>query len=255
MTCSPLVSVIMPAFNASAYIAESIQSVLDQTFVEFELIVVDDGSIDKTRNIVDSYRVKDSRIILHCASANQGVAAARNKGVELARGKYIAFLDADDLWMPNKLEAQVELLESGGADIVCSAYHRFFVDDTEVLVVPPKRINYARMLRGNPIGNLTGIYNCHKLGKFYQMSIGHEDYAMWISLVKASGFAVGMHEPLAKYRVLEKSVSSNKFRAAFWVWQIYRTELGMNILISGACFFRYITTAVFSRVFKATLQK
>jgi teichuronic acid biosynthesis glycosyltransferase TuaG len=250
MSSFPLVSVVMPAYNAAAYISASIQSVLDQTYPHLELIIIDDCSTDNTREIVEAYQAKDERIILRSNPHNLRVAATRNKGIEAARGKYLAFLDSDDLWLPNKLQYQVELLESGSVDMLCSSYFRFYADGKEVLVNPPKRIDFSGMMAGNPVGNLTGIYNCEKLGKFYQKAVGHEDYIMWIHIVKAAGLATGIQIPLAKYRVLETSVSSNKFRSAYWVWLVFRNELQMNLFSSGINFYKYFSTSIFTRIKK-----
>jgi hypothetical protein len=179
-----LVSVIMPAYNAEATIARSIESVLAQTLTQFELIVVDDRSSDGTARLVDRHAQADTRILLHRLPANGGVAAARNAGIARARGRYVAFLDSDDWWHPRKLELQIAQMLASSAQLSYCAYQRVHPDGRVLsTIVPPATVTHADMLRSNFIGNLTGVYEC-SLGPASFQKIGHEDYVFWLQMVR-----------------------------------------------------------------------
>ncbi|MFY3768922.1 UDP-Glc:alpha-D-GlcNAc-diphosphoundecaprenol beta-1,3-glucosyltransferase WfgD [Providencia manganoxydans] len=240
------VSIIMPAYNAEKTIETSISSVLNQTFTDFILYVIDDASTDNTKSIILNF--SDSRIIYLKNECNKGVAISRNKGIELSNSKYIAFLDSDDLWLPEKLQKQINYLEYGW-DVVNSNYYSF-KDDENILLSTrksPKIISYSHMLKSNFIGNLTGIYNCEKIGKILQKNNGHEDYIMWLEIVKKSTNSFCIQEPLAKYRLSESSLSGNKFKAMKWQWNIYRNELNFNVLKSSYLFIHYTLNAIKKR--------
>ncbi|GAB1440031.1 glycosyltransferase [Providencia sp.] len=239
-----LVSIIMPCYNAEKYISESINSVLAQTYTKFELIIIDDSSTDKSINIISEYQ--DDRIKLIKSNLNQGVAASRNKGIIAAKGQYISFLDSDDLWLPNKLEYQLTKLQAG-YDVVCSNYFTFNNETDIKLRVSPAIIKYSSMLKSNFIGNLTGTYNVSNIGKVFQKKIGHEDYVMWLEILKKSGKAFCIQEPLAKYRISNASLSSNKFKAIKWQWSIYRNELKLSTPKSLYYFSHYLLNALKKR--------
>ncbi|EIA0196748.1 glycosyltransferase, partial [Escherichia coli] len=190
--------------------------------------------------------LSDPRIIYLENENNLGVAESRNKGLKNANGMYIAFLDSDDLWLPNKLSSQLKILDSGW-DVVCSNYIAFDSAQTEFLRTSPEIIQYSDMLKSNFIGNLTGVYNRQKLGVFLQKNIGHEDYVMWLQIIKKSRKAFCIQSPLAKYRLSNNSLSGNKFRAISWQWSIYRNELQLSILKSSYYFSHYILNALKKR--------
>lgn len=237
------VSIIMPAFNAEQFIAQSIGSVLAQRYGDWRLYVVDDASSDNTAAVVKGF--DDARIEYLRLIQNGGVATARNAGIERAQGTYIAFLDSDDLWEPEKLEQQICLLEQG-YDVVCAHYSVFTDNPANVIATRryPFDLTYARMLRGNCIGNLTGIYNQRNLGKCQQKRCGHEDYVMWLELIRRAGKGACVQSVLARYRVSSHSISSNKLRAAVWQWEIYRKHLGIGLLPSAYYWLHYIFAAV-----------
>lgn len=219
------VSIVMPMYNSAAFVRRSIDSVLRQTYADFELLIVDDRSTDDSAEIVAGYAEDDSRIRLIRQQRNGGVAAARNAAIAAASGKYIAFLDSDDWWHPKKLELQVATMRDRRALISYSAYQRVAEDGKLLsLVTPPSEIGYRTMLRSNHLGNLTGMYD-RALGDQWFRKIGHEDYVFWLSLIKKAkqGVRVDHSEPLAYYLVRNQSLSANKLRAARWQWQIYRT--------------------------------
>lgn len=245
----PLFSVIMPAYNAAEYIHASIESVLYQTIDDFELLIIDDASTDTTFDIIERYAQRDDRIKPFRLESNQGVAGARNLGIKTAIGIYIGFLDSDDLWLPHKLEVQLNIIMKHRVDVVYSAYVRFYPDGREKIVRAKEKIEYKDMHYGNPIGNLTGVYNQIRLGKHYQKPIGHEDYLMWINIVKKSRSAIGISVPLAKYRVRENSVSADKLRASIWVWNIYRRELNYSFVKSAKFWLGYTARACMRRLY------
>ncbi|MGQ7743354.1 glycosyltransferase family 2 protein [Pectobacterium brasiliense] len=240
-------SIIMPAYNAEATVDESIRSVLEQTFVDFKLYVVDDGSTDNTRNIIKSYI--DSRIVYVEKNNNTGVASARNLAINMSRGKYITFLDSDDIWTKEKLERQIIYLNEG-FDVVCSNYEVFcsaINKENEKKINFPKIITYDDMLKSNFIGNLTGAYNTESLGKFYQKSVGHEDYVMWLEIMKKAKRAYCIQENLAYYRTSSSSLSGNKIKALLWQWNIYRNEVKLSFVSSCYFFLCYVFYALKKR--------
>lgn len=249
----PLVSVVMPAWNAGTTLERAVRSVLAQSWPRLELVLVDDGSTDDTGVLARELAAGDRRIRVACMGANAGVAAARNRGIELAQGDCIAFLDSDDWWYPEKLERQVRHLRASGAAIAYAPYDR--VDRTgRVLgtVLPPPVATHADMLRGNRIGNLTGIYD-RRIGDGVFLPVGHEDYAFWLGMVRRAGWAacVPGNHPLACYQVHGGSLSADKWRAARWQWRIYRDVAGLGRLHSGWFFMHYAVNAALKRGHRA----
>lgn len=241
------VSIIMPAYNAARYIRHSVTSVLSQTFFDWRLYIVDDASTDDTANVVAD--INDDRIEYILLNNNGGVANARNVGIQSAKGKYIAFLDSDDLWEPNKLEKQMSLLEQGYA-VVCGNYSTFLFDDIDHPVsvrTSPMEFSYRDMLNSNRIGNLTGIYNRELLGTFYQERCGHEDYLMWLSIMKVAKKAACVQDVIARYRLSSNSLSANKLTAAKWQWHIYRHKLLLSLPASFYHWLSYVVIALKKR--------
>ncbi len=230
----PLVSVVMPVFNAEATLRRAIDSVLQQSHVELELLAVDDGSRDASWTLLKAYAAADRRVRSLQAASNGGVAAARNLALDAAAGQFVAFLDSDDWWHPQKLERQLATMRDTGARVSYTAFQRV-AEDGRVLsnVNPPAEVTYADMLRSNHIGNLTGMY-ARELGDTRFLKIGHEDYVFWLDRVRRAGRAVCVPSegPLAWYLVRQNSVSSNKLRAATWQWRIYRDVEKLGLVAS-----------------------
>ncbi|WP_445659225.1 glycosyltransferase family 2 protein [Achromobacter sp. NCFB-sbj8-Ac1-l] len=239
----PSVSIVMPAYNAQRYIKHAIDSVLEQTFQDWELLVVDDSSTDNTGKYVAEYT--DERIHYLKNPGNLGVVQTRNRAIDAARGKYIAFLDSDDIWLPHKLAAQVQVLEAGVA-VSYGSYVRM-TEEGELLapVDVPESLKYSDMLKSNFIGHLTGIYRKDRLPDLRFESGGHEDYVFWLRAVKIAGeiHATLPGTPLAYYRVVKNSLSSNKGRAIRWQWRIYRKVLSLSLPLSFYYFCFYIFNA------------
>ncbi|BDH45250.1 glycosyl transferase [Salmonella enterica subsp. enterica serovar Choleraesuis] len=241
-------SIIMPAFNAEKTISKSIESVLNQTYRDFKLYIIDDNSTDQTQSIIQDFLEKDDRIVYVKKDINSGVADTRNVGIERCAGIYISFLDADDLWREDKLTKQLKIL-SEGWDVVCSNYIAFRSDDFSIFTArkSPQVITYERLLQSNFIGNLTGVYNAVKLGKIFQKKVGHEDYIMWLDILRKSKSAFCVQENLASYRLSNGSLSSNKLKAIRWQWNIYRDILGFSVIKAMYYFSCYIAYAFIKR--------
>lgn len=249
MTSEPLVSVVMPVYNAARWLKRPVESVLAQTHSSWELLAVDDGSGDESVALLDAYARTDDRIRILHQPQNGGVAAARNAGLDAARGDYIAFLDADDWWHPRKLELQLAAMRASGARVSYAAYQRVAEDGRPLSrVTPPARVTWNDMLGSNFIGHLTGMY-ARSLGDARFQRIGHEDYVFWLDRVRRAGHAIRVDhdEPLAYYLVRGGSVSANKLRAARWQWTIYRDVEKLGFFRSLRCMARYAWNALAKR--------
>ena len=244
-----LVSIIMPSYNAAHYISKSIESVLAQSYENWELLIVNDASTDKTLQIANSFRLVNARIHVFDLSENMGVSGARNEALKEAKGKYIAFLDSDDLWLPKKLEKQIDFMTRQGVSVCYSWYER--MDESGYvlgLVKPPPFVTYDDLLKSNFIGNLTGIYDAEQLGKQYLTDFRHEDYVAWLELVKKAGKAAGLQESTARYRVYSGSISSNKLQVMSWQWRIYRENQAIGFTRSCALMMHYFLHALSKRL-------
>lgn len=228
-----LVSVVMPTYNCGRFIEESVKSVLAQTVTDWELLIVDDCSTDDTHPVLKPYLEKYPNIHYHRMEKNSGPAAARTEAMRRASGKYVAFLDSDDLWTPDKLEKQIAFMEKTGTKFSCTAYRQ--MDESgralELVRIPPERTNYDDMLRlSNPIGNSTVMYDQESLGKYQVPHIKkRNDFALWLRILRDTPVCAGMDEELAIYRVRENSVSSNKLSLIKYHWQLYREIEGLPL--------------------------
>ena len=233
-----LVSVIMPTYNCGKYIAESINSVIAQTITEWEIQIVDDCSTDNTIDVLRPYLEKYSNIHYSCLPQNGGPAVARTEAIKKATGKYCAFLDSDDLWLPKKLDYQISFMEDIGAEFSCTAYRQMDVEgnDLHTIMIPPKKITYRKCIQlSNPIGNLTVMYNQDALGKFTVPLIKkRNDFALWLQILKKTQYCYGMEDVLGIYRLGRTgSVSHNKLAQAKYHWQLYHDIEGHNIIQSS----------------------
>lgn len=232
VTSAPLVSIIMPAHNSEQFIGMAIDSVRAQTYQNWELIVINDQSTDRTCEIVKSYEQHDKRISLHDTDYHNGMPSApRNTGVDLAKGRFISFLDSDDLWTNTKLEEQVPLFANENVVVVYSNYEKIDEDGkrSNRIVRAPRRLNYDVLLHGNAIGNLTGIYDTQKVGKIKVKDIHHEDFAMWLEILSKGGIGLNTNSTTAFYRLSKSGISRNKIRLLSWQWQIYRNVVHLSI--------------------------
>lgn len=231
MNKKALVSVIMPAYNASGYIAESIRSVQQQSFEDWELLVIDDASKDGTSEIVEALRAEDSRIKLHVLPTNQGAGFSRNIGIKAATGDYISFLDADDLWKPHKIQTQLDLMKNENVQVCFSSYE--LIDEwgksLQKQIKALQFLPFKKLKKANYIGNLTGMYNASELGKIFCPLIRkRQDWGLWLLAVEKAGFAKGIQEPLAVYRERENSISGDKIEMLQYNYRVYREVLGYS---------------------------
>ncbi len=236
-------SIIMPCHNGAKYIADSIRSVIAQTYTDWELLVVDDCSTDDSVEIVQQLASKDSRIkLLQTEQPSGSPTLPRNIGIENAQGRFIAFLDCDDMWLPAKLKNQLPLFENERTAVVFSYYEK--MDESgkrnNRIVRSPSKVKYSTLLKGNCIGNLTGAYDTRKVGKVLQKHIHHEDYVMWLQILSQGWIAQNTNSCEAVYREQKNSVSGNKLRVLSWVWNIYTNELKLSFLQSLYYFAFYI---------------
>lgn len=209
-----LVSIITPIYNGEKYVAETIESVLKQTYPHWEMIIVDDGSKDNSAQIVRKFSDRDRRIVL-IQQSNGGAAAARNNGIRCAKGQYIALLDADDLWEPDFIESQLALMKEKKALLVHASYKRINEQSKEILrpFIAKKIVTYKQMQMTNHIACLTGLYDTSVYGKVYlheELKSLRDDYAYWLDIVKLVGQSYGNQKVLASYRVMASSTTGKK---------------------------------------------
>lgn len=233
------VSVIMPAYNAAAYIAEAVDSVFLQQ-VNWELIIIDDCSTDDTKSVLEEY-LQDPRVIYWKNDTNLGVAASRNLGIQKAAGAYIAFLDADDRWTAGKLESQLRLMQEKNA-VLCSTA-RALMDQKGKLtgkIIPVKeKITYKSLLYSNCISMSSAVIKREIAMEFpMEQDYLHEDYILWLMVLKKYGVAYGINEPMLEYRISQGSKSGNKFKSAKMTFGVYR-HIGLNIFQSIYYFISY----------------
>ena len=218
------VSILMPCYNAERYVDEAIQSVIDQSYSSWELLVVDDCSVDKTYERIDCWRKRDARIQLIALRANRGAAYARNQALKIAKGRYIALLDSDDLWCREKLRSQVAFMQSARTPLSFTSYRLIGEDGHDIAppVIAPDQVDYRHMLRDSVIGCPTAVYDTAVLGKVKMPDVFHADYATWLQILRMGHVARGMQDILASYRIRHGSINRNKIKAAWHRWRVYR---------------------------------
>lgn len=236
MQKTSLVSVVMPAHDAEAYISESIRSVQQQTHQNWELLVIDDASRDNTVKVVEKFQAGDDRIKLYPLPANQGAGFARNIGIKASEGNFIAFLDADDLWKPEKLETQLDFMERNQVKVCYSSYDLIDEEGSSLgkKVNALEELPFSKLLKANYIGNLTGMYNASALGKIYCPLIRkRQDWGLWLLAVQKAGGAAGITKALASYRERRNSISQNKWEMLGYNYQVYHKVMGFPAVKSG----------------------
>lgn len=249
-----MISIVVPVYRAASYIAETIEMVIRQTYNNWELILVDDCSPDNSADIIHGMQSshQDERIRLIRKERNEGAAKARNTGIEAAKGRYIAFLDADDIWLPEKLERELAFMKEKQAAFAFTAYE--FGDGnargTGKIVAVPEQLTYRKALTRTVIFTTTVMFDMTKLTKTQvQMpDVESEDTATWWKILKAGYVAYGLNEVLAIYRRPAKSLSSNKLTAIRRIWKLYRREEGLTIPVSLFCFCMWAIRATIRRI-------
>lgn len=240
---APLVSVIIPAYNAADYILYAIESLRNQTISDFECIIIDDCSTDATLAVAQRFADCDSRFRVFSNERNLGAAQSRNSGVSRARGRYIAFLDADDCYLGDKLEKQLELLRTRGVRMVCCAYELIDENGTPCGVISHAsgRITYKRLLRENIIGCSSVLIESDLIKAHpFPSGVFHEDYACWLDCLKDCSEAYGLDEPLVRYRFMRGTKSNNKLRSLRGVYEIYRRHCKMGLLKAWGMMLIYV---------------
>ncbi|UUM62086.1 glycosyltransferase family 2 protein [Streptococcus suis] len=249
----PLVSVIIPMYNAADYITETINSVLKQTYQNYEIIVVDDCSTDQSVVLVKEMMTWVPDLNLLENPTNSGVAISRNKGVAAAHGRYICFLDADDLWLPTKLEKQLAFAEANGHAFTFTAYQ--FADENGTslnkIVKVPAKISYQESLRNHTIFTSTVMLDLHQLTK-EQIAMPDvrrgQDTATWWKILKVTGYAYSLPEALSIYRRVNSSLSANKLKAIKRTWYLFRKVEGLSLIQTIIPFIGYAYSAVKRRI-------
>lgn len=243
-----LVSIIMPAFNAGKTIEKSIESVFKQSYKDWELIIINDASIDNTQEIVESLIKKEKRIVLLTNKKNIGCALARDKGIKASNGRWIAFLDADDLWLPKKLEAQIAFHKKNKIALSYSQYRR--IDQFSRLgriIRTPNQVTYKELLKTNVIANSTILYDLknasiEKILLGYRIS--YDDYARWLNILRDYGPALCLNESLMLYFYNAQTESGNKFKSLFKTWDVYRVSQNLSALKSIYYLLHYIVNGI-----------
>ena len=249
-----LVSIIVPVYNVEKYIVETMSSVRAQSYVEWELLLVNDCSTDKTVQVIEEYlaQVKDERICLINQASNAGAAKARNTGLEKSAGRYVAYLDSDDLWEPEKLEHQISFMRD--KDIAFSFTGYEFADENGKglgkIVHVPEMLNYRQALKNTTIFTTTVMFDSKKIAKdmLKMPEVKSEDTALWWKVLRNGYIAYGLDENLVRYRRAGKSLSSNKLEAIRRIWNLYRNVEGLGLFASMWNFCFWAVRAVARRV-------
>lgn len=246
----PLVSIIMPAYNAEKYIKFAIESVLAQNYMNWELLICDDASKDATKKIVNDYKNFDNRIKLISLEKNSGAAIARNQAIEKAVGDFIAFLDSDDVWFKEKLKKQVSFMIENNYDFSCTFYNKISSEGFELnsKIAYKSTGTYDDLLLNCP-GNSTVIYNSKLLGKYYISDIRkRNDYLMWLQIIKSSKRIYCLEEILSSHRIIENSLSKKKSSLIKYHWYIYRKEENLSFFKSVKILSYWLFKGVDSKV-------
>jgi teichuronic acid biosynthesis glycosyltransferase TuaG len=241
-----LVSIITPAYRAAKYVGKAITSVQEQSYPHWEMIVTDDCSPDETREVVARYAQRDRRVRLMAQISNQGPAMARNASLGQAQGRFIAFLDSDDWWLPAKLERQLDSMRRSGAALSYTQFRRVDQDGGKEgrLIKVPDRLTYRMLLGNTAIATSTAMVDRKQTGDFQMTKTYYDDFALWLKLLREGHAAKALHEDLMRYRLLQGSVSRSKINSAAKVWSTYREIEGLGIASSSIHFSRYACNAL-----------
>lgn len=248
-----LVSIITPVYNSSKYLSHAVESVLNQTYPFFEMIIVDDGSTDESSEMAAQYAIKDSRIKFFKNEKNRGAWYARNVALEASSGKYIAFLDSDDWWLPEKLEKQIRFMETENCVFCFSSYYLVKEEgcSSKRIVSAPKSISYDDLLRRSAIGCLTVVVDVEQTGLFRMPNISScEDTATWLSILKKGHIAQSLQEPLAYYQTKPGVLWGTPLSKIFTRWHVYRGLEGLSFLRSLRCHVESALYALSKRILR-----
>jgi len=247
-----LVSIITPTYNSEKFITETIQSVQKQSYANWEMLIVDDCSTDYTVSIVSAMSKNDSRIRFFQLEENHGTGVARDLALSKASGRYITFLDSDDLWKPCKLEKQIDFLRSKNLPFTFSFYECIDGEGKALdkIIEAPKKLRYYQLFFCNFIGNLTGIYDTSFFGKIPISSIRkRQDWMLWLTILKKIQVAMPVPESLAYYRVRDNSISASKINLLQHNLKVYRSFHGLNFVVSLFCMVGFLCTQLMIKPF------
>lgn len=238
----PVISIIMPTHNSALYIEQSIRSVISQSYQSWELVIVDDASTDRTPELLRYWDKLDGRIVICFLQVNSGPAFARNRGLAIARGRYVAFLDSDDCWHPDKLDRQLAFMDRGSFAFTCTGFEIMDADGNRLGLapIPHGELGYNDILSNCTIGCSTVMLDRHRLAaiQFPDMR-SRQDFALWLNLLRDGTKAIGIPEILTQYRLSPSGVSRNKWRAARQMWKVYREHERFGFFKSFRCFLVY----------------
>ena len=248
-----IVSVITPVYNVERFIDKTLNSILKQSYKNIEIVLIDDCSTDNSAKIIKKFTDKYPNIIYHKLDKNQGAAVARNTALSLAKGRYVAFLDSDDMWCESKVENQLSFMKQNDAAITCTAMDCIDEDDKPLNSVRKvrKRINHKFLLRNTMIATSTVIVDRNKTGDF-QMPLrrGGQDYATWLMLMRNGTICYGLNEVLSHYRLTKKSLSYNKWKSIKQVWQIQTQDENICIVMAALNVCCFIITSFIKHYIK-----
>lgn len=231
----PLVSVIMPVYNSERFLEDAIRSVINQIYINWELWLVDDNSTDNSKKLITNFTTIDNRIKSIFLTKNSGTAIARNTAIARSTGKYIAFLDSDDIWLPEKLSKQISFMEVNGHSFTYTWYSVMDENgmDLKQTIKAPATVTYKQLLKNNTIGCLTAVYNSDKLGKMLMPDIRkRQDYGLWLNILKTNVVGYGIKEPLAIYRTGISSLSNKKTNVLKYNWILLRKYQHLSFFLS-----------------------
>ena len=250
MTNNDLISIIIPVYNSSKYLAETIESIENQTYQNYEAIFIDDGSEDNSIETIEKYKSKNAKIKIIKLS-HQGVSNARNIGIKHARGRFLTFLDADDIWFKEKLEKQINFIKENDYAFVYCNFKYISDDGTKVSkeIKAGSKTDYNKGLQDIRILTITTMIDLNKIPKklCFMPNVMIEDVATWWNIIRNGFIAYGQDEVLAYYRKTKNSRSSKKYVTAFYRWKLYRNQEKLKLGKSLYCFFRYILNGIFKR--------
>ncbi len=246
-----LVSIITPSYNSEKFIKQCIESVIAQTYINWEILIVDDCSRDDSCLVIEKIATHEERIKYFLLDENIGAAEARNVAIRQAKGKYIAFLDSDDLWEPQKLEKQISFMQKEDIAFSFSTYQPISEDGSKLdsIIHAPKIVAYSSYLKNTIIGCLTVVIDREKTGDFEMPNIrSSHDMALWLLIMRRGFDAYGLDENLARYRIVLTSNTASKWHSAKDVWKVFRKIEKLSFFYSSWCFLNYVFNALVKRI-------
>ena len=247
----PLVSIITPVYNAERFLSDTIKSVQNQTYKNWEILLIDDCSKDNSAQIIKEFQKYDNRIKYIKLKKNSGASVSRNEGIRNAKGRFIAFVDSDDVWKPEKLEIQIKymLKENLGFTFTSYRYMKENGELTNKIARAPSKINYNGLLKNTIIGCSTVVID-REIVDYFEMPLVRrgQDTATWLQILRKEKYAYGIEQDLVNYRLVGESLSSNKIIALKRTWNTYRNVEKLGLLKSSYVFCFYVFNAIKKRI-------